>query len=207
MKTQNPYLASLPLAHPEPTGSPLSSGRVFYMEEVWKDVVGYEGRYMVSSHGNVKSLNYLGKKGFAKNLKPMVNESGYLRVEIGGVTTFIHKLVMLAFGEDTIRKETINHKDGVKTNNYADNLEWATRSENIRHAYDVLHRRGSRTGKFGADCKGSKKILQYSIKGDFIKEWASQSEVQREIGINDGNISSCCHGRYKSAGGYVWKFK
>ena len=52
----------------------------------------------------------------------------------------------------------------------------------------------------------SKKILQFTKSGEFIKEWPSLNEAERELGINRGNICSCCNGKLKSAGGYVWEY-
>lgn len=52
-----------------------------------------------------------------------------------------------------------------------------------------------------------KAVLQYSISGEFIKEWASASTASMETGVNVGNISLCCRGKYQQAGGYRWKYK
>lgn len=114
--------------------------------EIWKDVVGYEGKYQVSSFGNVKSLSRLvpnSRGGFktipTKILKPGMGTSGYLGVNLadsGSKTYMIHRLVTIAFISNEENKEYVNHKDGIKTNNHISNLEWTTPSENTTHAYD-----------------------------------------------------------------------
>lgn len=117
------------------------------MTEVWKDVVGYEGIYEVSDHGRVKSVSRIKvrKNGSAmqiKNriLKKSVNAHGYEIVSLSNDgkrdTRKIHRLVAEAFCEKKNEKNCVNHKDGNKTNNYFENLEWCTHSENIVHAYE-----------------------------------------------------------------------
>lgn len=62
-------------------------------------------------------------------------------------------------------------------------------------------------GKFGSECPNSKKVAQYNKQtNELIKVWDSMHDVERELGINNGNISSCCKGKLKSAGGFVWKY-
>ena len=62
-------------------------------------------------------------------------------------------------------------------------------------------------GKIGSDNPISKKIIQYSKNGVFIKEWDSQMNVTRELGFSNSNISSCCNGALKTSSGFIWKFK
>lgn len=208
MKDINPYSASSPLVHPAPTGQPLASGKVFIMDKKWFDIPGYEGRYQITEFGEVRSLNYLKQKGVIRTLCPFYNGTKYLRIGLCSKYIFIHKLVMITFKPDNPEnKRTINHIDGNIYNNHYSNLEYATHKENIRHAYDVLHRKGGRLGKFGPNPKLGKAVLQYTKEGIFIAEWASETLASSATGILSNNISSCCTGRYKSSGGYVWKFK
>lgn len=62
-------------------------------------------------------------------------------------------------------------------------------------------------GKFGSECPNSKKVVQYDKQThELIKVWDSMHDVERELGINHSNISECCKGKRKSAGGFVWEY-
>ena len=103
--------------------------------EVWKDVRGLEGKYQVSSLGNVRSLNYK-QMGFVKNLKPSLNpQTGYLAVNLrkhdgSGWTITIHRLVAETFIPNPKNLEQVGHKDDDRTNNRLENLYWTSRDEN-----------------------------------------------------------------------------
>ena len=118
------------------------------MEEIWKDIKGYEGLYQVSNLGNVKSLPKIRNTGLlnAKSYKTKekILKTGGKRYEIVVLyknkkpKTFpIHKLVAEYFLENPNNYYCVNHKDGNKLNNNIENLEWCTISENTKHAYDL----------------------------------------------------------------------
>lgn len=122
------------------------------MEEVWKDVKGYEGYYQVSNLGNIKSLERIiensgTRTGYYKIkeriLKPRENKSrnGYYELSLrkdGKEKRFkVHRLVACAFIENPYNKPEVNHIDGNKSNNYASNLEWTTSKENKEHAWNI----------------------------------------------------------------------
>ena len=115
-------------------------------EEVWRDVPGYEGLYMVSDMGNVLSLG--GRKGSEpmKVLRQSLMSSGYkkvcLRKNGAAKNVSVHRMVAAAFVPNPNNKSEVNHKDGDKHNNMASNLEWVTKSENALHASRVLGRKG-----------------------------------------------------------------
>lgn len=153
--------------------------------EIWKDIKGYEGLYQVSNLGNVKSLNY-NKTKKEKVMKPYKDSQGYLQVELKGKAHIVHLLVARAFIPQEENKMEINHKDKNKLNNNVNNLEWCDRTYNVRYSH-------------------SKPVLQYDLKGNFIKEWECMVDAVKFY--NDKNISAVCRGKQKTCKGYIWRYK
>lgn len=94
-----------------------------------QSVNGAEG-YLVSSHGRLKNEQN-------KHFKGHITQQGYIRVSINEKLYRMHQLVAIAFLPNPEDKPHVNHKDGNRSNNHIDNLEWCTRSENMQHAYDT----------------------------------------------------------------------
>jgi hypothetical protein len=114
------------------------------MNEEWRDIPGYEGSYQVSNLGNVKSLKRLdsiGRQVRERILKPFLDRNGYfmvnLVIENKSITSKIHRLVADVFIENKEDKPQVNHLNGIKTDNKVGNLEWTTRSENMKHAFKI----------------------------------------------------------------------
>ena len=179
--------------------------------EVWKDIPGYEGLYQVSNLGRVKSLERRRENNGGltkvpeKILHQSENGSGYFKVMLCKnskvKTFFVHRLVAQGFVENTDCKRTVNHINGDKSNNKAENLEWCTYAENNAHAVEVgLNRMSARNNK------ASKPVAQYDKDMNFIKAYPSIKEAERQTGIINQKIVPCCQGKYKTGGGYIWQY-
>ena len=187
------------------------------MKEEWKNIAGYEGLYEVSNMGRVRSLNYNRRIGKIKVLKPQNNGQGYLVVKLSknreGKRFKVHRLVAQTFIPNPFGKPQVNHKDENKTNNNVENLEWVTAKENNNYgtrterAAKALINNPKLSKALINNPKLSKAVLQYTKDGKLIAEYPSSKEAARQTRINRGNISSCCRGKIKSAGGYVWDYK
>lgn len=105
------------------------------MEEIWKDIEGYESLYQISNKGNIRSF----KNKKIKTLNPSIMKCGYFRIALSDDRKkfLVHRLVAIAFIPNLENKPCVNHIDGDKTNNNDWNLEWNTHSENTQHAYDI----------------------------------------------------------------------
>lgn len=188
------------------------------MNEIWKDIIGYEWLYQVSSIGNVKSLNY------NKTRKIVVLKNclrlGYPVITLCNnwhITHTIHRLVAIAFIPNPENKPQVNHIDWNKLNNNLENLEWVTCKENLQHSW---HNGLSKTSinnhfinnppnkwKYWINSTFSKQVSQYTKSGEFILEWGSMADVQRQLWINRKYISMCCRWKIKTSWWFIWKFK
>lgn len=164
-------------------------------EEIWKDIPDYEGLYMVSNLGRVKSLPRKHCKGTILILRD--NCYGYLTVGLNKNNVCrrvkVHRIVATVFIPNTNNEQYINHIDGDKHNNNVDNLEWCSRSYNMKHAYsnNLLH---------------TVPVIQMDKNNKMIKIWKGAKYACNTLHIPDSNINKCCKGIRKTAGGYIWKY-
>ena len=170
------------------------------MQEIWKDIRGYEGIYQISNLGNVKSLNYNRTKK-SKILKQCTDKRGYLKVGLSKHNKYgvfsVHRLVAKEFIPNPYNFPQVNHKDEDKQNNSVENLEWCNNQYNVNY--------GTRKERISE--KRGRRILQFNLSGEFIREWNGTCKASRELKINEGNIWECCNKRRKTAGKYFWKYK
>ena len=158
------------------------------MQEIWKDIKDYEGRYQVSNFGNIKSLKT------NKLLKPYKITNGYLQIVLckkgKEEKRLIHILVAEAFIGKRKRGMQINHKDENKTNNNVNNLEWCNAKYNSNY--------GTR----------NKRISTRVLCVELNKIYDSIREASKELKIYETSISHCCSNseHYKTAGGYHWRY-
>lgn len=114
----------------------------------------------------------------------------------------LHRFIAELFIENSDNLPEVNHKDEDGSNNCVDNLEWCTRKYNCN--YGTKNQRCSEKMTNG---KLSKKVYQYTLDGDFVREWVSMSEVHRQLGIKTGELTKCCQGKNITSGGYQWRWE
>lgn len=177
------------------------------IEEIWRDIVGYEGLYKISNLGRVKSLDRVIKyktgrlqkiKGKIKTIK--INNSGYAIVILYkndiGTTFLLHRLVYFAFNPNADINLQVNHIDENKLNCNLDNLNSFTPKENCNY--------GFRNKKMGN--KHKKPIIQLDMDDRIIKLWDCAKNAAIEMGIDAANICRCCKGKKKCYKNFKWKY-
>lgn len=179
-------------------------------EEIWKDIIWYEWLYKISSHWNVLSL-FDGQRKRNKMLSPWKSSSNglvYFSVLLANKKNYktlkVHRLVAMMFVDNPENLPIVMHWDNDTLNNYYKNLKWGTQKQNMeqmsrewRHWF---------LWKKWLLCNYSKIVYQYDKALNFIKEWNSLKDVQRELWISQWNISKNCLWELKSAGWFVWSY-
>lgn len=161
-------------------------------DEIWKDVNGYDGKYLISNYGRLKTFSkqreciyvyrQYGDKYLYANLSSNSKKKTYK----------IHKLVWDTFGDGFC--DEINHIDGVCQNNNIKNLERSDRVLNEAHCWENGIKHGRR-------------IIQFDLKHNKIKEYDSIKQAVKENGFSSASgINHCCNGEYKQAFGYIWEY-
>ena len=163
-------------------------GLVCYEE--WRDVIGTYGHYKISDLGRVMSKL---KKPLI--LKPFFSTSKYLTVDTHNKNSSINRLVAVAFIENTENKEQVNHIDGNKLNNSVENLEWVTNQENQIHKF-----------KIGLGNNFTRKITQFDLEMNKIKDFNSIIEASKDLNIGKSNISGVLSNSRKTTGGFIFKY-
>ena len=195
------------------------------MEEIWKDIPGFEGIYQASSLGNVRSLNY-GKncchpKGYGiRNILPIFNNMGYLYVNLykGHKTPrkrfLVHRLVAITFIENPDKKPFVDHINTIPTDNRVENLRWVTAKENSNNHRTLIHLKGGCKNNCAPEWalqhahEAAKKPVQMiDLKnGSVIRTFKSISDACRKTDILVQSICRVLKGKGKSAGGYGWRY-
>lgn len=183
------------------------------MEE-WKDIVGYEGLYQVSTLGRVKSLARKDPRGHqlkGKYLKPNKDTQGYYRVSLSkdGIVCRkgIHRLVAETFIDNPCDYPQVNHKDEQPTNNQVDNLEWCTAEYNTN--YGTRNQRVSEAKKGQPRSENAIELFRHKVMkkvqcvetGQIFESVKSAEEF-----MQTKTIHHALKGRQKTSGGYHWRY-
>lgn len=190
------------------------------MEEIWKDIKGYEGIYQVSTIGRVKALPRTVTDSLGRTMRKEErilatrpsSQTGYLSINLtkdGKVKTHsVHRLVAEAFIPNPMELPCVNHKDETRDNNMVDNLEWCTYQYNNTYG-TAMERRNASLAKFIAEhLDESKAVIQYSLEGKKIREFACLRDAEKELGLyKNSTVAACCFHQSKTAYGFVWRFK
>jgi len=157
--------------------------------EIWKPVLNTIKPYLVSNLGRFKNSSGI----ILVNSK--LSPSGYNVVGIDSSVYRLHRIVAITFIENPENKEQVNHIDGNKTNNAVINLEWVTNQENQIHKF-----------KIGLGNNYTRKIGQYDLENNLIKEFNSIVSASKELNIGIGNIKGVLINSRKTAGGFIFKY-
>lgn len=180
--------------------------------EIWKDIIGYEGYYQVSNLGNVKSLERY-RKGNRNSLtfvrerilKRKIDKDGYAVYALCKDNKMYHftshKLVALVFIPNPSSYSQINHINGIKLDNSVSNLEWCDNSHNMKEAYRI----GLSKARKSKDNILSKKVVKLK-NGLAIQQYDCIVDASKEHGLGKTAISNCLNGRSKTCAGFEWKY-
>lgn len=175
--------------------------------EIWADVKGYEGLYLISTYGNCKTTNY--RPGYGRipedindimKIENPDNHQGYCTIKLSKNgkkrTARIHRLVAEVFIPNPNNYPCVNHIDGNKLNNHIENLEWCTHQQNMQHAsLNNLVNRGKTT-----------RIKQLTLNNEVVKVYKSIREAARETGICRDSITKCLKGKQQQCNNFKWKY-
>jgi len=166
------------------------------MEEIWKDIPNFIGRYQASTWGRIRSMSWE-RTGKIRVLKVLLCGDGYQCVHLfkngKPKTCLVHRLVWETFNGSIPEGYEVNHINEDKTDNRLENLNLMTPKENMNY--------GTRTQRV-AD-KLSDPVLQLTLDYELVKEWSSASEAGRN-GFSRVCVSYCCLGKIKTHKGYIW---
>lgn len=185
-----------------------------------RDVKGYEGLYKVTCTGEI-----LNKRGHC--IKQTVMNAGYYMVKLykngKGVGKNVHRIVAIAFLPNDDDKPLVNHKDGNRLNNDVNNLEWCTRSENMKHLFQIglgenarnkarerMRVLGNIMGPKSIDTllyyssMRKRPVAQTTLIGEIVNVYESVNAAIRAT--NNGDIQKVLSGKKEKIGNYTWKY-
>lgn len=184
--------------------------------EIWKPVVGYESYYEVSNLGNVRALERMVCDGTIRSAKDVTKRKdnlGYYHVGLNKngkeTTRRIHRLVAQSFIPNPDSKKWIDHINTIRTDNRVENLRWVTPKENNDNK--LSRKKSEITAKafaFSGACQPSaKRVLEYDLKGVFVREWRCARFVAEKLNIDSSGIYACLKGKISHYRDKIYKWK
>jgi hypothetical protein len=184
--------------------------------EEWRDVIGFEGRYKISSFGRCISLsrvcednNRVSKYTAQRLISFTMAANNYLQYRLWKENKeyhrFAHRLVAESFLPNPNNYSEVDHIDTNKTNNHVSNLRWASRSMN---QLNPISRKKNSDAKKGKYFGTTKPVVRINPKDPTdIKFYVSASETRRADGFNHTKVCAVCRGERKLHGGYFWMWR
>lgn len=166
------------------------------MCEEWRDISGYEGVYQVSDLGNVRSIKSTTHSGRMRKFDVGWGDYPVITLICKGIRKrrYVHDLVCTAFHGPRPLGHNVNHKDTNRQNNRADNLEWVTQKENIRHAWEYLNLVGPQGERNGQSKLTRDAVIK--IRELYATKRYTQKEIGHMFGVTRGAVSSIILGNH-----------
>lgn len=163
---------------------------------MWKKFIfeGQETDYSVSTEGEVRkdTIDYILSQSSQQDYRHVT-----LLIDGKQKRMRVHRMVALTFIPNPDNKPYVNHKNGNRSDNRVDNLEWVTPSENIQHAVKTGLMKSGRAIP----------VIQYDLDGNEMMTYESASEAARQTGCFQEKITMCCKRQRTQTNGYQWRYQ
>lgn len=185
--------------------------------EIWKDIIGYEGIYQISNCGRVKSLdreihknNGVIEHRNGQIMMLSLDKDGYCYLGLrrqDKIKKFfrVHQLVAIAFLENPYNFNQINHKDENKSNNCVENLEWCDSQYNNKYGTKLERTQITKIQNNSYNCR--KPVLQFELNNVLVKRWESASQAEKVLNFSGACINRCCNHQRNKYRNYKWEFE